>query len=116
MPEEEGVWVTKYYFCMDDGVHGNRVAEFTDLEEAKKYYEEQEKLAMADEEKYFVDMGCGSTKEEWTEDFFPDIGLEEWKVLMKDGEEVDMELVDDCLGSVSASYEEPDPDDALLLS
>ena len=86
--------MTKYVFCIDDGVHTDQVEEFTDLEEAKKCYEENEKQAMADPEKYFVEMGVGSTKEDWTEDFYPDIGLEEWKVLMKDGEEEDMDFVD----------------------
>ena len=42
---------------------------------------------MADPEKYFVEIGCGSTKEDWTEDFYPDISLEEWTVLSKEGEE-----------------------------
>ncbi len=85
--EEEEVWVTKYYFCLDDGAHNDRLEEFTDLEEAKKCYEEYEKECMADEEKYFVEKGCGSTKEDWTEDFYPSIALEEWKVLSQEGEE-----------------------------
>ena len=90
-PEEEEVWVTRYYFCMDDGAHADRLHEFTDLEEAKYCYYENEKQAMADPEKYFVDMGCVTSKEDWTQHFYPEISLEEWKVLMKDGEEEGIE-------------------------
>ena len=92
--EKEEVWVTKYYFCIDDGEHNERCEpEFTDLEEAKKCYEEEEKEAMEDPEKYFVENGCGSSKEDWTEDFHPGIALEEWTVLMKEGEEEDQDFV-----------------------
>ena len=69
--------MTKYVFCIDDGVHTDQVEEFTDLEEAKKCYEQAEKEAMKDPEKYF-----GQSKEDWTEDCYPNIELNEW-----DGEE-----------------------------
>ena len=69
--------MTKYVFCIDDGEHNDQIEEFTSLEEAKKFYEKEEKAAMADPEKYF-----GQSKEDWSEDFYPNIELNEW-----DGEE-----------------------------
>ena len=69
--------MTKYVFCIDDGEHNEQIEEFTSLEEAKKFYEKEEKAAMADPEKYF-----SQSKKDWSEDFYPNIELNEW-----DGEE-----------------------------
>ena len=96
--EEEEEWVTKYYFCLDDGEHNDRLEEFTDLEEAKKCYEENEKEAIADPGKYFEQSGVGAPKEDWTEDCHPDIALEEWSVLSQEGEED----VEDFVGTIDS--------------
>ena len=66
--------MTKYYFCTDDDSHCDRIKEFTDLVEAKKFFEKEKKECMADPEQYF-----GDDKEGWIEDqACPAIVLEEW--------------------------------------
>ena len=65
--------MTKYVFCIDDGQHTEEIAEFTSLEEAKKYFEKEEKEMYEDPEKYF-----GQSKEDWSQDCYPDISLNEY--------------------------------------
>ncbi len=68
-----GRLMTKYVFEIDDGAHNDRIKEFTDLEEAQKYFKKEEQKAMADPEKYF-----GQSKEDWDENFYPSIELNEY--------------------------------------
>ena len=75
--------MTKYVFCIDDGEHTEQIEEFTSLEEARKFYKKEEKKVDEDPEKYF-----GQSKEDWSEDYYPDISLNEY------GGENDEEFID----------------------
>ena len=62
----------KYAFAINDGEHTDQLETFNSFEEAMKFYEEQEKEAEKDPEKYF-----GQSRSDWTDDFYPHIELRE---------------------------------------